>query len=204
MKTTVLMKRVLFDCEIEQNNQNEFFSATDLLKAGNKWRVSQGLDFLKFEDWKNKTSTKDFIKQLEAETNQKVIISGRGRGHHTWVHPYIFIDLALWINPKLKIEVYKWLFDHLIEYRNRSGDSYKKMSGALFMTISNKTNFEKELKDIANRIKNVCNVDDWNCANEEQLKLRNRIHENIALLADIIRDRETLYNVAIKKAIENK
>jgi hypothetical protein len=32
----------------------------------------------------------------------------------------------------LKIEVYSWLFDKLIKYRNNSGDSYKKMAGALF------------------------------------------------------------------------
>lgn len=40
-------------------------------------------------------------------------------------------------------------------------------------------------------------------ATEKQLQLRNQIHENIALLSDIIRDKETLYSVSIKKAKES-
>lgn len=31
-----------------------------------------------------------------------------------------------------------------------------------------------------------CGVSDWNNATQEQLKLRDRIHENIALLADVL------------------
>ena len=38
--------------------------------------------------------------------------------------------------------------------------------------------------------------------NQEQLKLRDKIHENIALLSDVIRNRELLYDVAIRKAKE--
>ena len=30
---------------------------------------------------------------------------------------FLFLDLALAINPKLKVEVYEWLFDKLLEYR---------------------------------------------------------------------------------------
>jgi hypothetical protein len=48
------------------------------------------------------------------------------------------------------------------------------------------------------------NVEDWNKATKEQLQLRDRIHNNIALLSDILKDRNNLYTVAIKKAKENK
>ena len=43
MKTQVLMKRELFGCEITQQSKTEFFSATELVSAGNKWRASNGL-----------------------------------------------------------------------------------------------------------------------------------------------------------------
>ena len=42
MVTEVIMKRELFGHEISQKSKSEFFSATDLSKAGNEWRRSNG------------------------------------------------------------------------------------------------------------------------------------------------------------------
>lgn len=203
MTTTVLMKRELFGEEISQNNQNMFFSATDLVKAGNKWRITNGLPIFNLTTFLQTKEVKEFMEMLQEQFGV-IKINSRGKGSHTWVHPYLFIEIALGISPKLKIEVYSWLYDSLVKYRNQSGDSYKKMCGALYITESNKRNFQDNLIKLAKRIKAECGVTDWQKATEEQLKLRNRIHENIALLSDIIKDRENLYSVAIKKAKENK
>ena len=72
------------------------------------------------------------------------------------------------------------------------------------MTQENKRNFPEDIQILALRIKKECGVEDWNKATEEQLQLRDRIHNNIALLSDILQDRKNLYAVAIKKAKENK
>lgn len=200
MKTNVLMKRQIFDSEISQRSDNEFFSATDLVRAGNKWRTINGLDFFNMSEWFRQKNTKEFIEMLESQIAEKAIISGRGRGHHTWVHPYIFIDMALAISPGLKLTVYKWIHDYLIRYRNQSGDNYKKMAGALYLTIENKSNFKQEIMDIASRIKSECQVIDWQTATENQLKLRDKIQEYISIFSDIIRDRENLLDISIKKA----
>lgn len=185
MKTEVIMKRELFGKEISQKSQTEFFSATDLVRAGNTWRIVNGLQAFEMNDWFNLKSTKEFIKSLEGKYGQ-VKISGRGRGVHTWVHPFLFIDMALAISPELKIEVYSWLYDHLLKYRNESGDSYKKMSGALYLKHTNKTTFPKYIKEVADRIKLACSVKDWQEAGEAQLKKRDKIHESISLLCDIL------------------
>ena len=92
----------------------------------------------------------------------------------------------------------------MLKYRNQSGVSYKKMCGALYLTQSNKSVFANDMQELANKIKKECNVNDWEPATEEQLQLRDWIHNNIALLSDILQDRENLYAVAIKKAKENK
>lgn len=199
METAVIMKRKLFDCDISQNSKTGFFSATDLVRAGNRWRMLNKLERFDMNDFFNLKSTKIFISALEKEFGV-VKISGRGRGIHTWIHPYLFIDMALAINPELKLKVYEWIYDSLIKYRNESGDSYKKMTGALWISQSNKSLFTKEIVDIANRIKIECNVDNWQEATEEQLKLRDKIHEYIAVFSDIIRERNNLLDVAIKKA----
>lgn len=75
--------------------------------------------------WCKNKSTIEFIETLEKEIGTKAIIVGRGSKAENWVHPFIFIDLALAISPVLKVKVYRWVYDNLIKYRNDSGDSYK-------------------------------------------------------------------------------
>jgi hypothetical protein len=135
--------------------------------------------------WLQQKATKEFIAKLESQFGE-ILISGRGRGNHTWVHPFLFIDMALAISPTLKIEVYSWLYDHLLKYRNDSGDSYKKMSGALYSSYPNKRDFPQYITKVAEQIKYACNVSDWQEAGEDCLKRRDRIHESIALLCDVL------------------
>ncbi len=198
MKTEVIMKRELFGKEISQKSKSEFFSATDLVLAGNQWRIQNGKEFFKLTTWLAARSTKEFIKELEKEYGT-VIIRSKGKNQHTWLHPFLTIDLALSIDPRLKIEVYKWLYDSLLKYRNNSGDSFKKMSGALYLNASNKSLYVKNIKDYSRQIKKACNVVDWETADEKQLELRDRIHENIALLCDLIPNADAV-RIGIKKA----
>ena len=201
METAVILKRQLFGRFVSQNSLTGFFSGTDLVKAGNAWRVTNGMEVFDFKAWKATKGVKEFIEHLEKELGPVISIS-RGRGHHTWVHPFVFIDMALAISPSLKIEVYSWIFDQLVKFRNTSGDSYKKMSGALYINQKNKSAFPHDIKEVALKIKKACHVEDWQHANEEQLELRNKIHENISLLCDVLRDNDQAVKVAILKAIK--
>ena len=202
MKTEVVMKRALFGSEISQRSGSSFFSATDLERAGNMYRLANGLEPFKMAKWLQNKSTKEFILRLEEEFGE-VKISARGRGKHTWVHPFLFIDMALAISPDLKIEVYSWLFDELIRYRNESGDSFKKMAGALYQNSKNKRDFPKEIKIVAKKIKMACRVDDWQKSDEKSLKLRDKIQDNIALLTDVLNNNEQAVKIAILKAVDN-
>lgn len=203
MVTEVIMKRELLGGIIKQKSKSGFFSATDLFSVGNQWRLINGMDMKTIQDYLQTKTHKEFIKELEAREGGKVVISGRGRGVNTWVHPLIFVDMALWLNPKLKIEVYEWIFDNLIKYRNDSGDSYKKMCGAL-MVRANKTFFVDNIQKLCKLIQVECGVNDWNEATQEQLALRDRIHENIALLADVLNNNKEAIRIGILKAKENK
>lgn len=202
METQVIMKRELFGSEISQQSKTTFFSATDLVRAGNSWRKDQGLSEFDQASWFQQKGVKEFIKELENEFG-KVKVSARGRGQHTWVHPILFIDMALAISPKLKVEVYKWLYDYLLEYRNNSGDSYKKMCGAIYLKISNKSLFKEYIINTATQIQKACDVTDWQAATQNQLRLRDTIHNNIALLSNVMSDINQATRVGIVKAIEN-
>lgn len=203
MKTAVLMKRELFGSEIAQNTKTGMFSATDLVRVGNKWRIANDLPIFTMKSWLNNKGTKEFMAELsENYGKSNVKKSARGKGSHTWFHPLLFIDMALAINPKLKIEVYQWLFDNLIKYRNESGDSYSKMAGTLYKRTTKKTAFPSYIQSVADKIKLACHVTDWNQANEEQLQKRTKLHESIALLAEVLNNNDEAVRIALIKSEE--
>lgn len=208
MQTEVELIRKFGNGEIRQKSKSAFLCATDLVKVANDFRREKGLSDFNERVWFQSKGTKEFIAELEAQTGEPAIIKGRGRCSATWVHPYLFIDLALAINPKFKVEVYGWLYDELLKYRNSSGDSFKKMCGAIQIRIDNQRKLVPELQSICRRIRKECGVNEnmndkeaWNKATEKQLELRDKIHEYIAQFSDIIQG-ENLYDIAIKKAKE--
>ncbi len=202
MKTAVIMKRKLLNGEISQNSKNEMMSATDLLTIGNKWRALNDMTPFDMNAWFNNKSTKEFIAELESRFGKgEIKKSGRGRGHHTWLHPLLFIDMALAISPTLKVEVYQWIMDELVKSRNDSGNSYKAMCGALYVRTRSKTAFPSYIGKVALKIKKKCNVTDWETATEEQLKLRDKLHSDIALLADVLNNNDEAVRLALEKNI---
>jgi hypothetical protein len=202
MITEVIMKRELFGMEISQKSKSELFSATDLVKAGNRWRALNSMPMFNISTWLQNESNKEFIAELEKKFGT-VKINSKAKNQHTWVHPYLFIDIALAISPELKIEVYSWLFDHLIKYRNDSGDSYKRMSGALYCNSTNKTSFPRYIMEVASKIQKACMVENWQLATEKQLQLRDSIHRNIELLSDVLKDNDQAVKIAIIKAVQH-
>lgn len=196
MKTQVLMKRELFGSEVLQQSKTEFFSATDLVKAANEQRRIERKPDFNFSAWLHTKNTTDFITELEKEYGN-VITRSTGKGSSTWVHPFLFIDLALSISPKLKIEAYKWLHDHLIQNRNASGDSYRLMAGALFAHQGNKKDFHTFISKTAKQIQAKCRVTNWQAATEDQLAKRDRIHHDISLLANVLTNNSEAVRLAM-------
>ena len=203
METQVIMRRELFGCEVSQQSKSQFFSATDLVAAGNRWRISNGQGLFNMSEWFRSKGTIEFITELESHFG-KVKIASRGKGSQTWVHPLLFIDMALAISPKLKIEVYTWLYDYLLQFRNNSGDSYKRMCGAIYLKISNQSKFKEYIIKTALKIQNACQITDWQKATQSQLQLRDTIHNNIALLSDVLSDIDQAVRISIQKAMDCK
>lgn len=185
MKTEVEMERKLFGVPVLQKSKSEFFSATNLVKAGNKWRINNEKNPFVLQEFLRRKETKEFVYELEKKFGI-VYSAGKGRNAQVWVHPLLFIDIALAISPKLKIEVYSWLHDHLLAYRNTSGNSYKEMCGALYVKFGDKRKFPDWIKLVALDIQEACEVVDWQKATEEQLKLRDKIQNNIKLLTNVM------------------
>lgn len=204
MKTKVIMKRQILGHTVRQDSKIEYLSATDLARIGNKWRESKGLSRFDMSQYLKGKATTELINELEKEYDCIPILKGRGRNSNTMVHPLLFVDIALAIHPTLKIKVYNWLLDNLIQFRNESGDSYKAMSSALFQNSSNTARFFQEIRYVALEIKQACKVDDWQKAKSYQLELRNTMHKNITLLANVLGDNARATEQGIKQAIKSR
>jgi len=197
------MSRPLLGEIVSQKSKSGFFSASELIKVGNKYRVLNDLETKSLNVYFNSSATKEFMRELKSKYGE-IKTRGKGKkGGTTWVHPLLFLDIALWIDPRMKVEVYEWLMDNLLKFRNDSGDSYKRMTGALYVNAKNKRNFLNSIKAVASLIKRECGVQDWNSATEEQLQLRNKMHDYIAFACDMLKDPNKAVEIGIQKAKED-
>jgi hypothetical protein len=196
MKTEVVMQRQLFGKQIRQKSLDNFFSANDLVGAGNYYRAINGLPIFNLGNYLKNQSTIEFMDEVKSRYGDCIKVK-KGRNGETWVHPLVFVDIALAIDPKLKVEVYEWMFDNLIKYRNDSGDSYKEMSAAIFTRHQNIRTFKEYITQVASLIKHSLKVDSWQTATEEQLKKRDLIHNSIKLLSKVLKDPDQIVRVAI-------
>lgn len=132
MKTSVVMIRKMGDFEVSQRTKDGMFNATALLKQWNAKPENPKRDLSKF--WES-TKVKEFLRVLENDeeflnTPKQGYYKTRGKNGGTWVHPYVFIKLAMWIHPLFELKVIKFVYDDLINYRNIAGDNYKILSSA--------------------------------------------------------------------------
>ena len=139
MKTNVTMIRTMGQFNILQRTKDGYFDANDLVT---QWNKSKGNVRKNMSDFLNSKNTKEFIEVLESElaqteisamaySNQKGRNTSRGRTKdQVWMHPYLFIDFAMWINPTFKYSVIKFVYDELIKERRLAGDNYIQLSAS--------------------------------------------------------------------------
>jgi len=116
--------------QVLQRTSDGMFNATTLLK---QWNQKMGMK-KEIGDYFDNTSTKEFIKTIVQRENlhtgnSPYVKSRASRGNNagTWMHPLLYIDFAMWINPSFKYDVLRFVSDQLIKYRNEAGDAYKEM-----------------------------------------------------------------------------
>lgn len=131
MKTNVNLIRKLNDFDVVQRTKDSMFNATALISQWNEAN-NQSKEITKF--FENK-QTKEFIEVLVLEenlnTHNLAYLKSRGKNGGTWMHPYLFVKFAMWLNPKFEYHVIKFVYDQLIEDRKLSGDHYNKLCSLL-------------------------------------------------------------------------
>ena len=157
MKTNQTLTRAMGKFEVFQRTSDGFFNATALLKQWNKDGKRKDID-----DFLGNKMTKEYITVIESKENLntqksgdlKVVKSARGKNGGTWMHPFLFIDFAMWLNVEFKYDVIKFVYDQLIQYRNEAGDTYREMAVQI-ARISKKSDIPVNISSIASALNHI-------------------------------------------------
>lgn len=99
MKTNQEMIRLMGEFKVVQRTKDGFFNATELLK---QWNVSNNSKKeLKhyFENQSANELINTIVERENLNSRKSAYLSSRGKNGGTWMHPILFIDFAMWINP---------------------------------------------------------------------------------------------------------
>lgn len=200
MKKNVEMVRKMGGLTVTQRTSDGYFNITSVLK---QWNKQSGMkkEITKYLNLEQTQSLSNQIVKEEKLDTQVAAYEEPTHSHSgTWVHPILFVDFCMWINISFRYRALKFLSDHLIEYRNLSGDSYNRMAIAsengvvlLNLHLTNqeiKEKVERFQKKLARYVRfyvftdnvNINFIPDkdlwitWEECTPEQLKLRDDIH----------------------------
>lgn len=117
--------------DVQQRTRDGYFNATELMKA---WNLQSGMK-KEIKDFLGNKSTMEFVSALQSDDSLNGVkspyLTARGKSGGTWMHPLLFIDFAMWLNPSFKVKVLRFVHDEMITYRNEAGDAYKELSAAV-------------------------------------------------------------------------
>lgn len=183
------MTRPMGTFTVEQRTKDGYFNATTLIKQWNENAAAKK----EIKDYLDNKSTQEFLNALSEEENlngeNSPYLTSRGKySGGTWMHPIMFIDFAMWINPAFKVKVIKFVYDQMIKYRNDAGDAYKDLSSAV-STIVPSAFMPQAMKKISEAMNHIVFHQHEKMmrnknANEDSMKelfeLERRIAENIS------------------------
>ena len=168
MKTNQIMVR---EQGFIQRTSDGYFNATKLVE---QWNITNG-EKKQLGNYMKTQSTNDYVEQLKKEGIENPIIAVRGNNKNsgTWVHPKVFIDLAMWVSVEFKSKVIDYVLDGLIKSRHDAGDYYNEMTKAILDTYVDYYNVKPPAHvyiEEANMVKSLVVSKDRNNMTEQELK----------------------------------
>lgn len=176
--------------KVLQRTLDGMFNATSLLKQWNEYVNAHREK--KADVSSNSLKTKELKKYFETATSQSFIRTIMHRekltdpryvyraskaradnGGGTWMHPLLFIDFAMWLNPVFKYDVLKFVYDQMIKYRNDAGDAYRELGKAIGKIVN------KSFMPVA--MSNVGKAVNYCVFNAHEPMLRNKEGEEVKM-----------------------
>lgn len=165
MKTNQIMTRPMGEFKVTQRTKDGYFDGGELIR---QWNSVEGNEQRKMDSFLNAVGTSKFIEALIADANEgclgqncpkidnqvvkKTKIKEKGKSgrpkEQIWMHPFLFIKFAMWINPRFEVKVIRFVYDEMIKFRNLAGDAYPSMCKAVRSILPEEV-FREKIKDLA-------------------------------------------------------
>ena len=211
MKTNITMMskdRVLFGVTIRQDTKTQFLSVTDLQEAYTRARIEKGWSDRRIEHILSnyesseriyyilekqgliKTGFIAFMEEVKSSSLVKVMKKygvyktvGARQNKHVSCNPYIWVLLALELNPEIYATVVIWLTDNLIINRIEAGDKYNDLCRAAskFQDVD----YRVIAKGLNYIVFNIHETMIRNKATQEELKELDDLQKSLAFAIDM-------------------
>jgi len=206
MKTNVTLSskdRVLYGVTIRQNTKDNFMSVTDLQEAYSYARIKYGwkdrrierilstndaaerIYYILNEQGIIKTPLEAFIEEVNNQSLVKVLkkykaykTCGARENKYTSCNKYIWILLAMEMNPAIYAKVVIWVGDSLITNRIEAGDRYNELCRAA--SKFNNVDYRKIAKGINYIVFNIHETLIRNKATQVELKELDDLQRSLA------------------------
>ena len=177
METTVVLSRKMGDYAITQRTSDGYFDANALLS---QWNAVKENPTKRMAHFTENANTNEFISTIHSRNSDnaefQTLITSKGRmtihgktSDKVWMHPFLFIDFAMWLSPGFKYDVIKFVYDELIKQRNEAGDAYRELASAV-VKIAPK-------KDIPTAMTKIAQALNFVCTNRHEKEMRNQMDE---------------------------
>lgn len=152
MKTVNVLTRKMGDFNVFQRTSDGYFDANSLLK---QWNDNPDSTRRRLDDFMNSGRTKEFISALSEDESHRrkidigdnqLVIKVKGKTTKHGKTPD-----KVWINPRFEVQVLRFVHDQLIDYRDKAGDAYKRMSSALSKIIES-SRLRDKIQDLARSV----------------------------------------------------
>lgn len=97
-------------------------------------KYHQMVVFKRLDVFLKNRQTEEFIASIARNENldvKDVVKTTRGENGGTWVHPMLFIDLCMWLDPDFKYKALKFVQDQMLRFRDEAGEAYKTLCQAV-------------------------------------------------------------------------
>lgn len=211
MKTNVILKspdRNLFGIQIRQESKTQMLNLSDLQEAYTRARIQNGWSDRRIEDilsskfnieriyyllkeqgfinteisaFMRETENTGFLKYLKQLGAYKT--TGARQTKTTWCNPYIWVLVAMELNPMLYARVVMWLGDKLCLNRIEAGNFCKELNRAVYSIKD--VDFVKLAIALNRKIFGKHETGIRNTGTKEQLKKLTELETKIAFLIDM-------------------
>ncbi|MGL5715397.1 MAG: KilA-N domain-containing protein [Paraclostridium sp.] len=132
------------------NRDNGMVNLNEMIEVGNRYRTERGMRIVTIDEYFRRRDTWEFVQVLNSNSHDSwdlkteqsgliqyselikqtdLIVAKRGRYGGTYGDLYIALDIATWINPEFKMEVYRtFLEQKIVGIRNSGADKFREFT----------------------------------------------------------------------------